>query len=327
MGKTKNPRQTKNSSHRQNNRESYDITHASQLHQPISSESNNINDENNEKKQNKSPSLMLWDYAHCDPKRCSGIRLARRGVFKLMSLRVAYRGIVLSPFGSSILSPSDRDIISTRGLSLIDCSWARLDEVPFRSRSQGHHRLLPFLVAANPVNYGKPEKLNCAEAAAAALYITGFVGEAILVLSEFAWGMEFLKINEEVLELYTSCESADEVKEAQRMWIEQMKNEKKDGDDHTKDLLPPSASDDESSYYSEDEPELDKFGNYITKNKNDNAILSSDYSEEDDELEEEFDKFGNTIVKPKIISDSTNNQTFNHILDGELCHEINDLKV
>jgi ribosome biogenesis protein Tsr3 len=55
--------------------------------------------------------------------------------------------------------------------------------------------VVPYLVATNPVNYGKPWKLNCAEALAAIFYVTGFPDHGEALMSKFKWGHAFYKVN------------------------------------------------------------------------------------------------------------------------------------
>lgn len=80
-------------------------------------------------------------------------------------------------------------------------------------------RLLPFLVAANTVNYGKGLKLSCVEAVAAALSITGFEKPAAFLLQKFKWGPAFLTLNSQYLLKYRSCSSAKQVVDAQTVFM------------------------------------------------------------------------------------------------------------
>lgn len=163
--------------------------------------------------------LGLWDFGQCDPKRCSGRRLARMGAVAEFKLNYRFPGIILTPTGSRVISPADADTLRECGLAVVDCSWAQLDAVPFARLPRGKERLLPHLVAANTVNYGRPYKLNCAEALAAGLYICGFVEDARFVMSKFNYGEEFLRLNQEVLDIYASCADGAQVVQRQNEWL------------------------------------------------------------------------------------------------------------
>ena len=69
--------------------------------------------------------VAMWDVGQCDPKRCSGRKLARLGMIKELSLGQRFSGICLSPMGKDCVSPADRDILDAHGVAVVDCRFAR----------------------------------------------------------------------------------------------------------------------------------------------------------------------------------------------------------
>lgn len=151
-----------------------------------------------------------------DPSKCTARKLAK---FDLATLHPHPKtppfGIVLNPHAEQALSPADTDLGDR--LVGVDCSWKSADPEVFEFR--GEHRALPFVVAANPVNYGRPFELTTVEAVAAALMILGVPEQAREVLSKFTWGETFLSLNEEPLDRYASCEDSGDVVEVQAEYL------------------------------------------------------------------------------------------------------------
>ncbi|MCL7418682.1 MAG: DUF367 family protein, partial [Halalkalicoccus sp.] len=105
-----------------------------------------------------------------DPEKCTARKLARFDLAELhRSDRATPYGIVLNPHAERALSPADRE--KTDRLVALDCSWESAGEALFSMA--GEHRALPYLVAANPVNFGRPFELTTVEALAAGLTILG----------------------------------------------------------------------------------------------------------------------------------------------------------
>ncbi|MFB6132705.1 MAG: DUF367 family protein, partial [Halanaeroarchaeum sp.] len=152
-----------------------------------------------------------------DPEKCTARKLSRFEMAELhRSNRATPRGIVLDPFAERALSPADREV--GENLVALDVSWdtAEAEGVALA----GDHRALPYLVAANPVNFGRPFRLTTVEALAAALVILGERSHAEDLLSKFTWGETFLELNDEPLRRYADCEDSGDVVAVQAEYLD-----------------------------------------------------------------------------------------------------------
>jgi pre-rRNA-processing protein TSR3 len=158
------------------------------------------------------PQLYVLQLRQDDPKKCTAAKLVKfrlaRPLYKLR--QVPQNCLTLNPFAQASLLNKDRSQALKHGLVAIDCSWERV-QATFSARLPGRNLRLPTLLASNPVNYAKPNKLSSIEALAASLYITGFRERAGQLLSIFKWGPHFLTLNAQPLDAYASVTDEEQL--------------------------------------------------------------------------------------------------------------------
>lgn len=166
--------------------------------------------------------VMVQDRCQCDPKKCTAKRMVKFGLAKNTGIASIPAGaIVLSPFAEQALSPADAKIAKKHGLVVMDLTWTNIAEFP--KVKKGNERALPYLLASNPINWGRPMELNSAEAIFASLIIMGEKEQADGFLERFNWAPEFLRLNGELLDEYSKAKDSSEVVRIQNEYIESVK--------------------------------------------------------------------------------------------------------
>ncbi|EXJ94616.1 pre-rRNA-processing protein TSR3 [Capronia coronata CBS 617.96] len=261
-----------------------------------------------------------WDFGHCDAKRCSGKRLMRFGMMRELPIGQKWPGVVISPNAKRVVSPADRELLEQYGAAVVECSWVRIQEVPWSKIGGKCERLLPYLVAANPVNYGKPWRLNCVEALAACFAICGHEDWAEIALQHFPYGKPFMEINSQLFKRYAACQNEEEVKKAEETWLAKLEKEysnsrlNAEGDDvwaggntNRRDVL--DSDEDEDGDEGEDDEDADDSSE--ASGDEDAALpmqqgvsLDLPPNEDDEDEEAEMAEIRRKILASKPFSDS-----------------------
>lgn len=147
-----------------------------------------------------------------DPKKCTALKLKRFNLAKFIT-KIPKNSIVLFPDSKVRLSKND---LSFSFLVALDVSWKNIDRY---HPSRDSVRSLPYLLAANPVNYGRPYMLSTVEAISAAYYIMGKKDVALEMLEKFSWGIQFLNLNRNPLNDFSKAKNSDEIIEIERLYV------------------------------------------------------------------------------------------------------------
>lgn len=101
----------------------------------------------------------MWDFEQCDPKRCSGRKLVRLGITKLLRLNESFGGIVLTPTATCVLSPdTDRQLMYSGGIAVVDCSWAQLEQTGFKKVRLYELYMYAIFLLPFEMNYSSRDK-------------------------------------------------------------------------------------------------------------------------------------------------------------------------
>ena len=142
-----------------------------------------------------------------DPKKCTAAKIAKYRLAKNIK-KTTSKTLVLDPFAPKIILPKDKALVNS--ITGIDCSWNLADKT-FSTKFTGIKRKLPPLLAGNPVNYSKLNKLTTVEAISGALYILGEKEKALELLDKFKWGHTFFELNQNLLDEYSQLDSESQV--------------------------------------------------------------------------------------------------------------------
>lgn len=162
----------------------------------------------------------------CDSKKCTSVKinnfkdkLSFKTLWLLKQRSIRKNSIVLTPNSDSYLMYSDNKLVERVGITLLDCSWNEGDKYLKEWKFQ-NGRILPPLLAGNPVNYGKWSKLTSLEALASAFYILGYENYFKELLDLYNWGKSFYDLNIGLLSQYKACKNKDDINIAYQSYLQ-----------------------------------------------------------------------------------------------------------
>ncbi len=151
--------------------------------------------------------LQVLMFYQDDPKKCTAAKMVKFGLAQNIK-KIGTKGLILDPFSEKTLIPKDKSLINS--IIGIDCSWNLADQA-FSKKFNGVKRKLPPLLAGNPVNYSKLNKLTTAEALSASLIILGDKEQGLELLDKFKWGHTFYELNQNLFDEYSKLENESQI--------------------------------------------------------------------------------------------------------------------